>query len=293
MSKKAGAYISLLLTFLLWGSIYVASSYATDVFSPAVVACGRYIAGTAFLFILIRKMDKPRIAREDIKYFAIIAVLGYYGTITLNTIGIKLAGPAVSSVLNSLMPVGISLAAAVMLKERLHPVGIMCIGLALIGTVIVMGGSGHTSIAGALSMIGGIVTWSIATIYIKKMSVKYPPELLTAYAMGMSLLVNIPVAAVDIIHSGIRFELGAAAAVLYMGVFTTGVAQYLWSRSLSVLNAGVCSMFYPLQPVFSVILGRLFLREELRPGFFLGAGLIALTVIINCLWNERQHILKK
>ena len=77
--------------------------------------------------------------------------------------------------------------------------------------------------------------------------------------------------------------------MLYMGIFTTGVAQYLWGKSLAVLDAGVCSMFYPLQPVFSVILGRLFLSEPLRPNFFIGAGIIALTVVINCLYNERTN----
>ncbi len=291
--KNAGAYVSLLITFLLWGSIYVASSYATGVFSPGVVACGRYLAGTAVLCIMARGKLKIRIDRMDIKYFILIAVLGYYLTITFNTIGIKLSGASVSSVINSMMPVGISLAAAAVLKERIHPVRIICIGLAIAGTAIVMGGVGGSGAAGVIFMLGGLLTWSIATIYIKKMSNKYPPEVVAAYAMAMSLMIHLPVAAADIARNGIRFEPGAAIAVLYMGVFTTGIAQYLWSKSLKALDAGVCSMFYPLQPVFSVMLGRMILNEQLKPGFFIGAGLIAVTVVINCLHNEKSIAIKR
>ena len=285
--KNTTAYIYLLFTFLLWGSIYVASSYATGVLSPAVVACGRYIAGTAVLWIMARGKLKTPIDKADIKYFILIAALGYYLTITFNTIGIKLSGASVPSVINSMMPVGISIAAAAMLKERITAVNIGCIAAAIAGTVIVMGGGSEANVLGVAFMLGGLVAWSIATIYIKKLSQKYPSEMIGAYAMAMSLVIHLPVAAMDIARNGIQLQNGAVLAVLYMGIFTTGVAQYLWGKSLAALDAGVCSMFYPLQPVFSVILGRLFLNEQLRPNFFIGAGIIALTVLINCLHNQR------
>lgn len=287
--KNAAAYIFLLLTFLLWGSIYVASSYATGVFSPGVVACGRYIVGTSVLWIMARGKLKKTIEKTDIKYFILISVLGYYLTTILNTIGIKLSGASVSSVINSMMPVGISVAAAIVLKERIRPVSVVCIALAIAGTVIVMGGSKDAQAMGVAFMLGGIATWSIATIYIKKMSQKYPPEMIAACTMTMSLLIHLPVAAADIARNGIQPNVGGIMALLYMGIFTTGIAQYLWGKSLAALEAGVCSAFYPLQPVFSVILGRIFLHEQLRPGFFAGAGLIALTVVINCLYNERSR----
>mgnify|MGYP003293842680 CR=1 FL=1 len=72
--KNAAAYIYLLLTFLLWGSIYVASSYATGVFSPVVVACMRYLYGTAALCIMAHGKLKTPIDKADIKYFILIAV---------------------------------------------------------------------------------------------------------------------------------------------------------------------------------------------------------------------------
>ena len=290
--KKTGAYIALLLTFLLWGSIYVASSYATAVFSPVIVACGRYLTGTAMLWIMAAGKPKTKIEKADIKYFILIAVLGYYLTSVINTIGIKLSGPSVSSVINSLMPVGISLAGAVMLKEKIDSVRMLCIALAIAGTLIVVRGGEGIRAAGAACMVTGIVTWSIVTIFIKKMGQKYAPEIVAAYTMSMSLLIHIPIAAAEAVKSGIQWQTSAVLAILYMGIFSTGAAQYLWGKSLSVLDAGMCSVFYPLQPVFSVILGGIFLNEQLEPGFFIGAGIIAATVVINCLHSEQKPKLK-
>lgn len=293
-NKSINAYLTLLLTFLLWGSIYVVSSYATSVFSAPVVAFGRYAVAMIPLCIMARGKLGTKIAKEDIKYFVLIAILGYYFTITINTIGIKLSGASVSSLINSMMPVGITLVAAWVLKEKIDLVRILCIALAIAGTVIVVSGAeSEAQILGIALMIGGLITWSISTTYIKKMSAKYPPIVVTTYTIGMSLFIHLPVTVIDIARNGIRLEPGAVLAVVYMGIFATGFAQYLWSKSLAALEAGVCSMFYPLQPVFSVILGRIFMNEQLQPRFFIGAALIAVNVIINCLWSEHKTKLAK
>lgn len=40
--------------------------------------------------------------------------------------------------------------------------------------------------------------------------------------------------------------------------------------------------FYPLQAMFSAILGALLLNEQFRPTFYIGTVIIAVSVIINC-----------
>ena len=288
--ENISAYLALLLTFILWGSIYVVSSYATNVYSPVVVACVRYVVAMLPLSIMARGKLNIKIAREDIKDLLIVAVLGYYFTITINTVGIKLSGASMSSLINSMVPVGVTLVAAKVLKEKIDLVRILCIALAIAGTLIVVSGAKNDGqLWGVICMIIGLFTWSTASVFIKKLSAKYPPVVVTVYAIAISLLIHIPVTVVDVIRNGIVWDTGAALAVIYMGIFATGVTQYLWSKSLSVLEAGVCSMFYPLQPVFSVILGRIFLSEQLQPKFFIGAAIIAVNVIINCLWSEHKN----
>lgn len=77
--------------------------------------------------------------------------------------------------------------------------------------------------------------------------------------------------------------------LLYLGICTSGLAQFLWSRSLSLLPATTCSLFYPLQPVFSALLGVWFLGESFGPNFWWGLLLIGGDIVLNCLDGIHQQ----
>ena len=84
---------------------------------------------------------------------------------------------------------------------------------------------------------------------------------------------------IPVYHPDVRaFEVcdgdGTFLAVLYMGIFGTAVTHSLWNYSLRVMDASFCSMFYPMQPLVSAILGVLFLHETVTPSFILGALMI-------------------
>ena len=75
------------------------------------------------------------------------------------------------------------------------------------------------------------------------------------------------------------FTLESVLAVLYMGVLGTAVTHSLWNYSLRVMDASFCSMFYPMQPLVSSILGVLFLHEAVTPGFVIGALMICCGIV--------------
>ena len=76
--------------------------------------------------------------------------------------------------------------------------------------------------------------------------------------------------------------------VLYLGFAGSGVAQYTWTKCLSVLPASTCSLFYPLQAAFSAILGALLLKETFAPTFFLGMLLISADVVLSTWETTRK-----
>ena len=77
-------------------------------------------------------------------------------------------------------------------------------------------------------------------------------------------------------------------SLLYMGVVCTGVAYTLWNKSLSVLDAGVCSAFYPIQPAVSTLLGILLLGESITTGFVIGSVLIVCGVLISLIHSKKE-----
>ena len=75
--------------------------------------------------------------------------------------------------------------------------------------------------------------------------------------------------------------------LLYLGLVGSALPQYTWTASLSMLPASTCSLFYPLQPAFSAILGALLLDETFKPAFFLGMLLISIDVVLSTLETRR------
>lgn len=185
---------------------------------------------------------------------------------------------------------------------------------ALHGTMTVPGGKAHTirsvmlgTLAGGTStihnpldskdglaalntarMLGAVTTWGFASVYLRKLTAKYPPVLVTAYGLCISLLFHIPTGIASFAAQGAVFTPFNILVVLYLGIAGTGISQYTWSKSLSILPASTCSLFYPLQAMFSALLGAMILKEHFHSSFFLGFTLICMDVALNT-WGSRRE----
>ena len=122
----------------------------------------------------------------------------------------------------------------------------------------------------------------------RKVTAKYPPVVVTTVSMSLSLIFNIPVAAASALTQPVHPNAAGIIALLYLGFVGSGLGQVTWTRALSILPASTCSLFYPLQPLFSALLGALLLHETFKPAFFAGLVLISLDVVLNTLETRRQ-----
>lgn len=288
------AYLLLLATFFIWGSIYVAGKYSMGVMSPVMVAAGRYLIAFAVMLPVGFKHLKVKIDRQDWKGLFVIGCLGHYLQTVVNMMGVQLIGASTASLINSLNPVSITVIAAILLGERIDAARIVCIVLSVLGTaVITSGATGRAQVAGVLLSLSAIVLWGFASVNMRRLSAKYGAMTVTLYGILISLVFYLPTAVADILLRGeLAITWGAAAAVAYMGVFGTAIGGYLWAKALSLLEAGFCSMFYPLQTLFSALLGAAILGERFQPTFYIGAAIIAVSVAVNCLHHgkaEKEH----
>lgn len=62
--------------------------------------------------------------------------------------------------------------------------------------------------------------------------------------------------------------------IIYIGVVCTAGGLLFWNKALQLLDAATCSLFYPIQPLTSAILGIVFLKEVLNINFIIGSALI-------------------
>lgn len=90
---------------------------------------------------MARKHFGVKIDRADWKYFAGVGVMGYFLTIFLIQLGISLTGASMASLVNSVTPVGVTIFAALHLKEKITPTKVLCLVLALVGTFVITTGA--------------------------------------------------------------------------------------------------------------------------------------------------------
>lgn len=286
--RTSKAFVALFSTFFMWGSVYVSAKLISGQLLPPLVACMRCTIAVAPLTLLARPHLKTKIEKQDYKYLFIVGALGYFLTINLVQLGISLTGASIASLINALTPISVTILAALILKESITPIKCLCLLLALLGTVIISSNAeSDTEIWGIVVMLISVVSWGIASVFMRRLTAKYPPILVTTYGMTISLLFHIPVGIITAVIQPPQFDLTSIGVVLYLGFVGSGLAQFTWTKSLSILPASTCSLFYPLQPIFSAILGAIILRETFAPTFFAGLMLITLNVAL-ITWEVRR-----
>lgn len=289
-TKPKGQALGLLfVTFFCWGSLYVGGKLIAQDLPPALVACLRCIVAMVPLLLMARTHRNIKIDRADWKYFFLVGLLGYFLSIILIQLGISLTGASMASLISALTPVSVTILAALVLKEQITPVKLACLALALAGTVVITrGADSQSEIMGMASILISIIAWGFASVFMRRLTAKYPPILVTTYGMAISLLFHIPAGIYSAVTQPVHFSLKAVLVLLYLGLFGSGLPQYTWTRTLSMLPASTCSLFYPLQPMFSALLGALILKEQFSPSFFIGLLLISLDVALST-WEAKNN----
>ena len=281
-------YGYLLITFFIFGSVYVAGKLIANDIPPAFVAAIRCLLALIPLGWMSRKYWHMPIENKDKKTMFLTGFLAYFVNIQLIQLGVKLTGASVAALVNALTPVVVIFAAAFMLKEKITPIKILCLLLALAGTFVITGtASGQGEIYGIISVLGGVVSFSIASIFMRSLTAKYPPILVTFYGMVVGAVLNIPVAAYMAVTADVIVTPKMVLALLYLSFAGSGLAQFTWAKCLSMLPAGTCSLFYPLQAVFAAILGAIILGETFTTSFFIGLVLISADIVLSSRETEK------
>ena len=272
--------IPLFAAFVLWGSQYVISKIALRTVPPVTLLALRYLVSVPALFIVLRlRHALTPIKKGDWPILFAIGFTGYFASFCLQMLGINRLTGSVSSLLGAMNPIFIPILAAFFLHERITPAKIACVALSMAGVVVIVGVDGTVDASGALLMLASVFLWSTASIIIRRVSERYDPMQIALIAILCALPFTGGWSLIELQSAPCSFTLESVLAVLYMGVLGTAVTHSLWNYSLRVMDASFCSMFYPMQPLVSSILGVLFLHGAVTPSFVIGALMICCGIV--------------
>ena len=235
-SAKRRSYISLLLTFVLWGSLYVVSKFVLGKLPPFTISFFRFLL--AFLSLsFVDRHPSRRLGREHFPYVLLIGFGGYFITVGAQLLGTKYAGASTASLINSMNPVTMTLFGFLLLHEPLTIRKVTGILLSILGVFVILGGGLQgAGTVGILLSLFAVFAWSFISVMTRKITKLYDPLHISRLACGVAAICYLPAA---ILESSEAEELKPDGnAVVNMMQFLSGMVAMVISSGI-ISNAQI------------------------------------------------------
>lgn len=245
---KGAIYLSLAAS--IWGMTYIVSKVVLDRISPWLLLEMRFILALITLGIFCYFKKSWKINKKDVFPIAIIALVGYTGSIGLQFVGTKLSGAAMGSLITSASPALISLFAFLILKEKINSRKIVSIILATIGVIVVIGlpnGSSNSSAYfGNIILVGAAITWALYTVLSKVQTNKYSSLTVTTWATVFGVIFTLPFTIIEQTNhlTDLPSNSWIWMGVLFLGSISTAGAFYLWNKGFEFIDTATGSLFF-------------------------------------------------
>lgn len=245
--------------------------------ASAGIAFCRGVLGCIFLLALMALTGKkPNL--EDMKRNGwVLAISG--AAIGINWIllfeSYRYTTVAIATICYYLAPAFVTLASP-LVGEKLTVKKLVCIGVALVGMVFVSGvlqGNQESSFLGVVLGVGAAVFYASVILLNKKLSPIGAYDK-TLCQLGAASLV---VAPYILLTGGIYFgDMSPVSWIMLgvLGIVHTGIAYALYFGAIRDVNAQTAAILSYLDPVLSILLSALILRERLDIFSLIGAMLI-------------------
>lgn len=289
MKPSTKLYLYLAITILIWGNSFVIVDIAIeDGAVPTVIAMGRWIvASVVFGAFLLWKKPKG-LDKADVRTFLVLAFIGVGVYYIFQYYGVKLAGPAISAILVTLLcPIMIFLMSYLRLGERITAAQKLGLGISAVGSYFVITDGTVEFLSNWEALLGGLfgvicaIFWAVYTVEGKKLVKRYDPFVSTAYLALMGTVMLTPLALVDAgLNQPIVFPLSFFVAVLYLGLLCTLVGYVWWFRALTGLSASSTGATLYFEPLVTVIFAWLILGEGIGWIAGLGGVLVVIGVVL-------------
>lgn len=283
MTLRSGFFFTV-LSALLWGFTgTVTKLIFQGETSPIALVEIRLTLSAALLglYLVVFARGLLRIERRDLPYFVLLGVGGmsmvqftYLFTMSYTTV-------ATAVFLQSLAPALMFLYAALSGGERLAPVKLVALGLAMTGSVFMIQGQGGLGGIHPLGLASGLASAFFSAFYTivsKRGLAKYHPLTVLFWALALGAVPWWFVLAPNKVLA-MAFSTRELLFFLYIAVFSTVVPFGLYFRGLRDLTPGQAGIIGTLEPVIATIAAYLILGESV--GWWrLAGGLSVLTGVL-------------
>jgi len=271
------------LAIAFWGASFVATKVALRELSPITIIVIRFALGLVTLALIVSlKHEWKSIPFRDLGWFLFLGFNGIFVHQLLQVNGLVSTSAINTGWMVALTPIFAVLLAWALLREVLGLAQLAGFALAVAGTLLVVsrgelmsGGIGLPATRGDLLAFLSAPNWAIFSVLSKRVLTRYPPSLMMTGTMGLGWLMLLP------LFVGSRgwqeltgLVVDSWAALLFLGLFCSGIAYAFWYDALEAAGAGQVASFLYLEPLVTLVVATLLLDERPALATLLGGGLI-------------------
>ncbi|MBI5035320.1 MAG: DMT family transporter [Chloroflexi bacterium] len=278
-----------LLAAVFWGASFVATKAAVQEISPITLIVLRFALGVlVLLFAVVRMRVLKWVGARDFVLLAILGAIAIFIHQALQATGLMLTTASSMSWLVALQPAFTAILALFILHESFNLGKIFGLVIAFVGAIVVVTRGAPTadtlhlpSTTGDLLAVASALNWTIFTVASKPLLRRMQPTLMMAYVMFIGWALTLPFFVVTQGWNQVsHLSMNGWLAVIYLGIFCSGIAYIFWYDALAHIDASKVSAFIYVEPIVTVVVAGLLLGEELSPMSFIGGLAILLGVYL-------------
>lgn len=272
---------------VLWASSFVALKLAFRDYDPMLVIFGRMaVASLCFLPFVPRFRGGSSIRVQDLKPLLGMALCEPCLYFIFEAKALTLTTASQAGMITSLLPLMVAVSARWILKEVLSAQATLGLFVAVAGACW-LSLTGEPSQAAPHPALGNLLEFLAMvcatgyTIYLKRLTHRYSPLLLTAIQAWVGAVFFFPVLLFPHTIWPHRFPWPATLAVVYLGAVITLGAYGLYNFGVSRIPAAHASSFINLIPVLTIAMGWLLLGERFTAAQYLAAALVFAGIFLS------------
>lgn len=280
-------YLEALFAVVVWGASFIATKIAVGQISPIAVVWLRFAMGIPILMaaVIMRKQFALPKGKEWL-YFALLGFLGITFHQWLQSNGLQTSQATTTAWIVATTPAFITILGWLTLKEKLTIIQTSGIVLAMLGVLVVVSKGDFANLAigkfgakGDVLILISSVNWAVFSILSRHGLKRHPSTRMTLWIMTIGWLMT----------SAAFFAQGKTAEIalldtrgwwsmIFLGIFTTGLAYIAWFDALAQLPAAQTGAFLFIEPPTSMIVAAIILYETITPASLFGGAVILIGV---------------
>ena len=275
--------ITIVILTILWGINYSVVKVSNTGLSPVFTTFLRSVIATALGIVYCLAVRQPLFHRGPLLLHGIVVGILFGVEFVCMYLGLLYTNAARAVIFVYLSPFFVAIGAHFLLKEKLNALKITGLCLAFFGVYLVFKGKpvtyGRLMLFGDVLEILAAIFWGATTIYIKRyLAERVHPINTFLYQLAFSIPIILFFAYILEPVWVKNVTLPVVSAVFFQSVIIAFASYLIWFNLIHTYPVAKLSVFSSLTPVFGVLFGIVFMKEQLTAGLLLGLILVCLGI---------------